>query len=102
MTDWQTIDFLKALPPEYRAPDRMEEPDGNIAYEWRYGPFRSLVVSVRDNGDIEYSAIFSREKPVYGKATSFHEILTILRELSSGDKQTAREPENACPTHLMK
>ncbi len=54
--------FLRALPASLPAPDIVPEPDGDIAFEWEYGKWKILSVSVNSKGRVAYAAILGRDK----------------------------------------
>lgn len=64
-------DFLESLPTKFRSPDVIPEPNGTLAFEWRYGRYRSLIVSFQGGGNLVYSVIESSNRSNYGNE-QFH------------------------------
>jgi hypothetical protein len=58
--------FLDLLPTTVPQPDVNAEPDGEIAFEWRTGPWRMLSVSVGPTGRLSYAALFGRHRNSHG------------------------------------
>jgi hypothetical protein len=58
--------FLETLPTTTPMPDVVPEPDGEIAFEWDYGPWRILSVSVGPTGLLSYAALYGRTSKVHG------------------------------------
>ncbi len=65
-------DFLESLPANFRSPDVVPEPSGTVAFEWRYGRYRSLIVSFRGGGSIAFSVIQSPNRTNFGNE-QFHQ-----------------------------
>lgn len=78
-------DFLESLPENFRSPDVLPEPSGTIAFEWRYGRYRSLIVSFRGGGSIAFSVLQAPNRTNFG-SEQFHQGLIpeiISRTLNS-------------------
>ena len=58
--------FLETLPTTTPVPDVVPEPDGEIAFEWDYGPWRILSVSVGPTGLLSYAALYGRTSKAHG------------------------------------
>ena len=58
--------FLEALPTTTPVPDVVPEPDGEIAFEWDYGPWRILSVSVGPTALLSYAALYGRTSKAHG------------------------------------
>lgn len=82
--------FLNELPTIYQSPEVLPEPSGALAFEWRSGAFRSVIVSFVGNHRVEYSALNGRSKASYGYC-AFHGIipLEIVRLIREVDQQNA-------------
>ena len=65
-------DFLESLPTKFRSPDVIPEPTGTLALEWRYGKYRSLIVSFRGGGNIAFSVIQAPNRTNFGNE-QFHQ-----------------------------
>ncbi len=74
--------FLSSLPRKYQSPDIIPEPSGAIAFEWRSGFFRSLIVSFVGGQRVEYSSLAGRSKASFGFLAFYGLIpLEIIRHL---------------------
>ena len=58
--------FLESLPTTVPVPDVVPEPDGEIAFEWEYGAWRLLSVSIGPTGVLSYAALYGRTSKVHG------------------------------------
>lgn len=58
--------FLEALPMTAPVPDVVPEPDGEIAFEWDYGPWRILSVSIGPTALLSYAALYGRTSKAHG------------------------------------
>lgn len=58
--------FLQSLPQRFNKPDILAEPNGNVAFEWHFAPYRTMVVSFFGNGRIAFSSLRSPTKSSYG------------------------------------
>jgi len=75
--------FLKLLPAKFHRPDVVPEADGAIALEWRFGAFRSLIVSFTNSPQIEYSLLTGRLSADFGRRQFFGLVpLEIVRNLN--------------------
>jgi hypothetical protein len=59
--------LLEALPQHVPLPSIVVEEDGEIALDWNESSDRSLTVSIKENGDLGYSALVGL-RPDYGRA----------------------------------
>jgi hypothetical protein len=78
--------FLAELPTSYQSPEVLPEPSGALAFEWRTGAFRSVIVSFVGNHRVEYSALSGRSNASFGYC-AFHgiiplEIVRLIREVT--------------------
>jgi hypothetical protein len=79
--------LLDLFPSTFPKPDISAHPDGEIAFEWFFGPRRVLTVSVSETGRLSYAAMFGHAR-VHG--TEFlldvlpPSIAAALRRLYSG------------------
>lgn len=78
------INFLSLLPSKFQNPDVIPESSGAVAFEWRYGPFRSVIVSFMGTPRIEYSVLLSRSSASFGHCPFYGLIpLDVVRHLNS-------------------
>jgi hypothetical protein len=77
-------DFLTLLQPKFHNPEVIPEADGSIAFEWRFGPFRSVIVAFSRSQRIEFSVLSSRTSASFGHC-HFNGLvpLDIVRYLNS-------------------
>ena len=61
----QALAFLDVLPSMLLGPEISPHPDGELAFEWSFGPGRLLTVSVNESGRLSYAALFGRAR-LYG------------------------------------
>lgn len=58
----QALTFLDLLPSTLPRPDISPHPDGELAFEWSFGPRRLLTVSVNESGRLSYAALFGQAR----------------------------------------
>jgi hypothetical protein len=58
--------FLRSLPQRFNKPDVLTEPNGNVAFEWHFAPYRTMVVSFFGNGRLAFSSLRSPTKSSFG------------------------------------
>ena len=58
----QALTFLDVLPSMLLRPDISAHPDGELAFEWFFGPRRLLTVSVNESGRLSYAALLGRAR----------------------------------------
>jgi hypothetical protein len=56
----QALAFLDLLPSTLPRPEISPHPDGELAFEWSFGPRRLLTVSVTESGRLSYAALFGQ------------------------------------------
>ena len=61
----QAFALLDALPSTLPAPDVSAHPDGELAFDWHFGPRRVLTVSVNETGRLSYAALAGHTR-LYG------------------------------------
>ena len=81
-------DFLKLLPAKYQRPDLIPEPQGAVAMEWRFGQFKSLILSFSGNGYLEFSLLNGRASNSAGRMAIYRgvmplEVTRFLRDVST-------------------
>jgi len=54
--------FLDLFPATLEKPDVSVHPDGELAFEWYYGPRRLLTVAVSEFGRLSYAAMFGNKE----------------------------------------
>ncbi len=54
--------FLDLLPSKLPTPEISPHPDGELAFEWSFGPRRLLTVSVNESGRLSYAALFGQAR----------------------------------------
>lgn len=54
--------FLDLLPSTLPGPEISPHPDGELAFEWSFGPRRLLTVSVNESGRLSYAALFGHAR----------------------------------------
>ncbi|MGQ0813197.1 MAG: hypothetical protein ACT4O1_01880 [Gemmatimonadota bacterium] len=54
--------FLGLLPSRFPEPDIYAEPDGEVAFEWDFGPRKVFSVSVSRDGTLTYAGLFGPSK----------------------------------------
>ena len=54
--------FLDLLPSTLPRPEISPHPDGELAFEWSFGPRRLLTVSVNESGRLSYAALFGQAR----------------------------------------
>lgn len=62
--------FAAALPPYVPLPDVSADSDGDLSFDWNYGPRRVFSVSVRRDGVLNYAGLFGGSS-VHGSETIF-------------------------------
>jgi hypothetical protein len=70
--------FLEALPTTTPVPDVVPELDGEIAFEWDYGPRRILSVSVGPNGVLSYAALYGHTSRMHGTEKLIDRLPTVI------------------------
>ena len=60
-------ELIQSLPSRYQSPEITPEPTGAIALQWRFGQFRTIVLSVSGKGVIEYAGLSGRNNQYFGK-----------------------------------
>ncbi len=78
--------FVRSLPIGIASPEVCAEADGHLSLEWRSVPDWSISVSVAENGELHYAALFGRNQTygteVFdGKAPRF--ILQLIRRATN-------------------
>jgi hypothetical protein len=58
--------FLQFVPNYIALPDIVADTDGEILFEWDYGPQQVFAVSIDKYGTLSYAGLFSRRK-VHGR-----------------------------------
>lgn len=58
----QALAFLDVLPSTLLWPEISPHPDGELAFEWSFGPRRLLTVSIHESGRLSYAALFGRAR----------------------------------------
>ena len=61
----QAMTFLNLLPSSLPKPQMSPHPDGELAFEWSFGPRRLLTVAINGSGRMSYAALFGQSR-VYG------------------------------------
>lgn len=72
--------FINALPIGYPQPDVSTEPDGEIAFDWRTGPYKSLSISVGPKDILTFAALINRSE-LHGVEVFIDEIPSRLKAL---------------------
>jgi hypothetical protein len=62
----QATRFLNRLPTTVPDPEVSADPDGEISFEWRAGPWRVFSVSVGPTGRLTWAAFFGRTRHTHG------------------------------------
>ncbi len=76
--------FLALLPSKFHDPEVIPEADGSVAFEWRFGTFRSVIVVFSQLQRIEYSILSSRTSANFGHCSFYGLVpLDIVRHLNS-------------------
>jgi hypothetical protein len=76
--------FLFLLPNKFHSADVIPEPNGAIALEWRFGPFKSMIISFMGWSRIEYSVLASRTSASFGHCQFYGSIPPeLVRQLNS-------------------
>jgi hypothetical protein len=60
--------FVAAIPRDVPEPDVVPEPDGEIAFEWDFGPWRVLSISVGPDGLLSYAVTLGPHARDHGTA----------------------------------
>lgn len=63
----EAMELIELLPPRFQAPEIVPEPAGTIALEWRFGHFRTIVLSLSGQRVIEYAGLLGRKNQFYGR-----------------------------------
>lgn len=58
----QALAFLDLLPSTLPRPEISPHPDGELAFEWSFGPRRVLTISVSESGRLSYAALFGHAR----------------------------------------
>jgi hypothetical protein len=61
----QAFALLSALPSTLPAPDVSVHPDGELAFEWYFGPRRLVTISVNEAGRLSFAALAGHTR-LYG------------------------------------
>jgi hypothetical protein len=56
----KALAFLDVLPSTFPRPEISALPDGEIAFEWRFGPRRLLTLAINESGRLTYAALTGR------------------------------------------
>ena len=64
----EAVSLLEALPLNFSNPDVSPEPMGSIAFEWRFAPMRTIVLSVAGRGTIEYAGLLGPIAQFHGRS----------------------------------
>jgi hypothetical protein len=65
--------LLEALPPGLELPTIGAEPDGELTFEWHYSPWRTLSVSITEDGNLHYAALIGPNR-MNGTTAFFGEV----------------------------
>lgn len=58
----QAFAFLNVLPSTLPGPDISVDPDGEISFEWSFGPRRTLTASIDASGRISFAALIGAKR----------------------------------------
>jgi hypothetical protein len=58
----QALAFLNVLPRSAPQPEFSAHPDGELAFEWSFGPRRILTISVNEFGRLSYAALIGHNR----------------------------------------
>ena len=58
----QAATLLAFLPSTFPKPEFSAHPDGELAFEWYFGPRRLLTVSVNESGRLSYAALIGQAR----------------------------------------
>lgn len=78
----QAYRFLEALPLGFHIPSPGVDPDGDLTFEWHFGPRHTLSVSVSEDGDLHYSALIGPNTS-YGTEAFFGTMPDTILQLVS-------------------
>jgi hypothetical protein len=70
--------LVDILPPSYANAEVSPEPLGSLALEWRFGPMRTMIVSVSGRGVIEYAGLAGQSTEFHGRAVFTGELPQIM------------------------
>lgn len=59
--------LLEVLPISFASAEILPEPLGSLAFEWRFAPLRTMLVSVSGRGIIEYAGLAGRIPQFHGR-----------------------------------
>ena len=54
--------FARALPPDFPLPNVGADPDGEISFDWDFGPRRVFSVSISGAGRLSYAGLFDQDR----------------------------------------
>jgi hypothetical protein len=75
-----TYCVIESLPLGFPAPTVGAEPTGALTLEWYQSPRRTLSISVTEQGDLFYAALFGPNR-IHGREVFFGEVPRIILEL---------------------
>jgi hypothetical protein len=58
----QALAFLDFLPSTLPQPEVSVHPDGELAFDWSFGPRRLLTVSISESGRLSYAALIGHSR----------------------------------------
>lgn len=73
-------ELLLAIPSHYPTPEIFADPTGAISFEWYRRPKYRLVISIYDNGSIEFAALLGAGNEVYGTARMDDGLPVIIQD----------------------
>lgn len=84
---YEAANFLQLFTSTMQSPDIYPEPGGAIAFEWRFGTFKSLIASFAGDNAIEFACVNGRASTFFGRVPFYQavpiEILRYLKDLSN-------------------
>ncbi len=72
--------FLQLLPSNVLLPEVNIDTDGEVLFEWDYGPRRILTVSVGRDGTLSFSGLFGHTDKIHGTTQLFENIPMVIAD----------------------
>ena len=74
----EAVEFLAVLPLPFASAEISPEPLGAVAFEWRFAPARTMVVSVSGRGILEYAGLVGRNFEFHGRVAFTGELPEMI------------------------
>jgi len=72
--------FLQLLPSNVLLPEVCVDTDGEVLFEWDYGPRQILTVSVGRDGTLSFAGLFGHTDRIHGTKQLFEDIPMVIAD----------------------